>query len=104
MYKHSANLNSQDALIALLGSAVGTAGGYGLYKLLTPKQNQTTAKGLGSALIGGAGGAGLGLLGSKWYSATGDAMRLEGLKRQAEVAAKVKEQAKNLDAARQESK
>lgn len=104
MRKQAYDINQQDALVALLGAAVGTAGGYGLYRSLVPKDNQGISGSISSALLGGLSGGGLGLAGSKWYSAVGDAMRLEAAKKQQEATAKVQTQQKNLNAAQQGSK
>lgn len=101
MHKKAYDINQQDALIALLGAGLGTAGGYGLYRLLTPAKNQTLTGGAGSALLGGLGGGGLGFAGSKWYSSVGDAMHLEALKKQQEAIAKVQAKQKDFNAARQ---
>lgn len=88
MYKLS-ELDSNDLLYALLGAGLGGAGGYGLYKLLTPKNKQTLSLGLGSSALGALAGGGLGYLGSNEYQATRAAMS-------AAAAALAKEKGKEL--------
>ena len=95
MYKRS-ELNTQDALYALLGAGLGGAGGYGLYKLLTPNKNQTTGLGLGSAALGALAGGGLGYAGSNKYQEIRAAMFGEALKKKEEIGKKVQEQLESL--------
>jgi len=98
------NITQQDAIVALLGAALGTAGGYGLYKSVTPKENQSAGKGISSALLGGLSGGGLGLAGSKWYSTVGDAMRLESLTKRQNAVSDVQAKKDAIRAAQQGSK
>jgi hypothetical protein len=85
------DLDTQDALYAVLGAGLGGAGGYGLYKLLTPTKYQTTGLGLGSAALGALAGGGLGIIGSNKYDEIRAAMLAEGLKVKEEIAKKVQD-------------
>lgn len=91
MQKLSA-LDSNDLLYALLGAGLGGAGGYGLYKLLTPKNKQTLGLGLGSSALGALAGGGLGYLGSKEYRATRAAMSEAAAAEAKEIGKRVQEE------------
>lgn len=85
------NLDSNDLLYALLGAGIGGAGGYGLYKLLTPKTKQTLGLGLGSGALGALAGGGLGYLGSNEYQAIRAAMSEAAAAKAKEIGKKVQE-------------
>lgn len=100
--KKAYDVSQQDALVALLGAGLGGAGGYGLYKYLTPEKSQSAGKGTAAAILGSLAGGGLGLAGSHEYSAARDAMKLEALNKQQAKEDKVQAKIKEIEAARKD--
>lgn len=95
MHKQS-EFDSRDALYALLGAGLGGAGGYGLYKLLTPKDRQSSNVGIGATALGALAGGGLGYLGHNKYQEIQAAMLAESIKKREEIAKKVQEKLESL--------
>lgn len=100
MFKRAYDVSQQDALIALLGAGLGGAGGYGLYKYIVPEEDQSSGKGTTAAILGALAGGGLGFAGSREYSATQDAMKLQALDKAQAKEQQVQDKIKNIEAAR----
>ncbi len=88
------------ALRILGGAGLGAAGGYGLSKLLTPRDQQTTKKHL---LFSGIGGALGGIVGNE-YDETRIDMRSAAQKAILETQERIKKQQEAIEAAQTGSK
>ena len=100
--KRAYDVSQQDALLALLGAGLGGAGGYGLYKYMTPEEDQSSGKGTTAAILGSLAGGGLGFAGSREYSAARDAMKLEALDKTQAKEEKIQGKIKDIEAARKD--
>ena len=94
MKKLSYAVDGTDALAAVLAASLGSAGGYGLYKALVPKEKQTLGKALGFTLTGGLGAGGLGYAGSHY---AGEKLQEKAKDLQAAIGARLSKKEKELD-------